>query len=72
MPCVATVSVGQVLCAGLFGSVHSARVIDVCMWFVYRQDALANWCTAVGLADSLNANLKPQLLRVQLSMQGTI
>ncbi|XP_065910290.1 general vesicular transport factor p115-like [Dysidea avara] len=48
-----TVSVGQVLCAGLFG-----------------QDALANWCTAVGLADSLNANLKPQLLRVQLSMQG--
>lgn len=39
---------------------------------VYRQDALANWCTAVGLADSLNANLKPQLLRVQLSMQGKI
>jgi len=33
----------------------------------YRQDALANWCTAVGLADSLNATLKPQLLRVQLS-----
>ena len=38
----------------------------------YRQDALANWCTAVGLADSLNATLKPQLLRVQLSMQGIV
>ena len=45
-------------------------LVDVCLWSVCRQDALANWCTAVGLADSLNANLKPQLLRVQLSMQG--
>ena len=48
-----TISAGQVLCAGLFGS-----------------DFLSNWMTSTALASSLNATLKPQLLRVQLSMQG--
>ena len=48
-----TVSAGQVLCAGLFGS-----------------DPLSNWMTAVALAASLSSKMKPELLRVQLSMQG--
>ena len=48
-----TISAGQVLCTGIFGS-----------------DPLSNWMTAVGLASALNSSLKPQLLRVQLSMQG--
>lgn len=48
-----SISSGQVLIAGLFGS-----------------DPLSNWCTAIALANSLNDALKPQLLRVQLSMQG--
>ncbi len=37
---------------------------------LFGQDPISNWCTAVALANSLNATLKPQLLRVQLSMQG--
>jgi hypothetical protein len=48
-----TVSAGQVLCAGIFGT-----------------DPLSNWMTSVSLAGALNSSLKPQLLRVQLSMQG--
>ena len=48
-----SISSGQVLIAGLFGS-----------------DPLSNWCTAIALANSLHDSLKPQLLRVQLSMQG--
>lgn len=48
-----TVSAGQVLCAGLFGT-----------------DPLSIWTTAMGLSCSLSPSLKPQLLRVQLSMQG--
>lgn len=48
-----SVSAGQVLCAGLFGS-----------------DPLSNWMTAIALAASLSSKLKPDLLRVQLSMQG--
>ena len=37
---------------------------------LFSQDPLSNWCTALALANSLNPTLKPQLLRVQLSMQG--
>lgn len=37
---------------------------------LFGQDPISNWCTAIALANSLNASLKPQLLRVQLSMQG--
>ena len=48
-----SLSAGQVLCAGLFGT-----------------DSLSNWMTATALSGALNATLKPQLLRVQLSMQG--
>lgn len=48
-----TISAGQVLCAGLFGT-----------------EFLSNWMTSIALASALNTSLKPQLLRVQLSMQG--
>ncbi len=37
---------------------------------LFGQDPVSNWCAAIALANSLNASLKPQLLRVQLSMQG--
>ena len=37
---------------------------------LFGHDPLSNWCTAVALSNSLNHTLKPQLLRVQLSMQG--
>lgn len=37
---------------------------------LFGNDSLSNWMTAVALAGALNATLKPQLLRVQLSMQG--
>lgn len=37
---------------------------------LFGQDPLSNWCTAIALSNSLNSSLKPQLLRVQLSMQG--
>lgn len=37
---------------------------------LFGPDFLSNWMTATALASSLNASLKPQLLRVQLSMQG--
>lgn len=37
---------------------------------LFGHDPLSNWCTAIAIASALNENLKPQLLRVQLSMQG--
>lgn len=37
---------------------------------LFGHDPLSNWCTAMAIASALNDNLKPQLLRVQLSMQG--
>lgn len=37
---------------------------------LFGNDPLSNWCTAVAISNSLNEGLKPQLLRVQLSMQG--
>ncbi len=37
---------------------------------LFGNDPLSNWCTAIAIASALNDNLKPQLLRVQLSMQG--
>ncbi len=37
---------------------------------LFGNDSLSNWLTAVALSRALNATLKPQLLRVQLSMQG--
>ena len=37
---------------------------------LFGHDPLSNWCTAVAIASALNDSLKPQLLRVQLSMQG--
>ena len=37
---------------------------------LFGHDPLSNWCTAIGIASALNDTLKPQLLRVQLSMQG--
>ena len=37
---------------------------------LFGNDPFSNWSTAVGIACSLNAALKPQLLRVQLSMSG--
>ena len=48
-----TVSAGQVICTGIFGT-----------------DPLSTWMTAVSLSCALNVSMKPQLLRVQLSMQG--
>ena len=37
---------------------------------LFGSDPLSNWCTAIAISNALNENLKPQLLRVQLSMQG--
>ena len=37
---------------------------------LFGPDPLSNWCTAIAVSDALNDTLKPQLLRVQLSMQG--
>ena len=37
---------------------------------LFGHDPLSNWCTAIAIAGALNDTLKPQLLRVQLSMQG--
>ena len=37
---------------------------------LFGNDPLSNWMTAVALSGALNATLKPQLLRVQVSMQG--
>ena len=37
---------------------------------LFGQDPLSNWCTAIALSNALNPSMKPQLLRVQLSMQG--
>ena len=37
---------------------------------LFGNDPLSNWCTAIAIASALNDTLKPQLLRVQLSMQG--
>ena len=37
---------------------------------LFGAEALSNWMTAVALSGALNSLLKPQLLRVQLSMQG--
>ena len=37
---------------------------------LFGNDSLSNWMTAVSLSRALNSTLKPQLLRVQLSMQG--
>lgn len=37
---------------------------------LFGSDPLSNWCTAIAISNSLNVSLKPQLLRVQLSMQG--
>ena len=37
---------------------------------LFGNDPFSNWSTATGIACSLNAALKPQLLRVQLSMSG--
>lgn len=37
---------------------------------LFGHDPLSNWCTAIAIASALNDKLKPQLLRVQLSMQG--
>ena len=37
---------------------------------LFGSDAFSNWSTATGIACSLNSSLKPQLLRVQLSMSG--
>ena len=37
---------------------------------LFGSDPLSNWCTAIAVSNALNDNLKPQLLRVQLSMQG--
>ena len=37
---------------------------------IFGTDPLSNWMTATALASALNSSLKPQLLRVQLSMQG--
>lgn len=37
---------------------------------LFGNDPFSNWSTATGIACSLNASLKPQLLRVQLSMSG--
>ena len=37
---------------------------------LFGNDPFSNWSTAVAIACSLNASLKPQLLRVQLSMSG--
>ena len=37
---------------------------------LFGNDAFSNWSTAVAIACSLNSILKPQLLRVQLSMSG--
>lgn len=37
---------------------------------LFGSDPLSNWSTAVAISNSLNEGLKPQLLRVQLSMQG--
>ncbi len=37
---------------------------------LFGPDPLSNWCTSIAISNALNDNLKPQLLRVQLSMQG--
>ena len=37
---------------------------------LFGTDTFSNWSTATAIACSLNANLRPQLLRVQLSMSG--
>ena len=37
---------------------------------LFGNDQLSNWMTAVALSGALNSTLKPQLLRVQVSMQG--
>lgn len=37
---------------------------------LFGSDPFSNWSTATAIACSLNAGLKPQLLRVQLSMSG--
>ena len=37
---------------------------------LFGTDPFSNWSTATSIACSLNASLKPQLLRVQLSMSG--
>ena len=37
---------------------------------LFGPDFISNWMTSTALACSLNPSLKPQLLRVQLSMQG--
>ena len=37
---------------------------------LFGTDPLSNWCTSVAISNALNDSLKPQLLRVQLSMQG--
>ncbi len=37
---------------------------------LFGNDPLSNWCSAVAISNSLNEGLKPQLLRVQLSVQG--
>ena len=37
---------------------------------LFGPDPLSNWCTAIAISNALNNGLKPQLLRVQLSMQG--
>ena len=37
---------------------------------LFGPEFLSNWMTSTALASSLNPSLKPQLLRVQLSMQG--
>lgn len=37
---------------------------------LFGNDPFSNWSTATAIACSLNASLKPQLLRVQLSMSG--
>ena len=37
---------------------------------LFGSDTFSNWSTATAIACSLNSSLKPQLLRVQLSMSG--
>lgn len=37
---------------------------------IFGADPLSTWMTAISLSCSLNMSMKPQLLRVQLSMQG--
>jgi len=37
---------------------------------LFGPDPLSNWCTSIAISNALNDSLKPQLLRVQLSMQG--